>query len=170
MALGSTQPLTEMSTRNISWGVKAAGAKGWPYQFYVPIVLKCGNLSLLEPLGPVQACNGIALPLPFTTPWMCTVELWWLDCRNTHNRVISFKLQHIYSSEVLSPVPIIWRVPKDGPNVNSVPLQEKNTRGQSRSQALYWMSGSDLFLKSHWTVSEKVNYANCNKQEVLWEV
>jgi hypothetical protein len=25
MALGSTQPLTEMSTRGISWGVKAAG-------------------------------------------------------------------------------------------------------------------------------------------------
>jgi cobalamin biosynthesis protein CobD/CbiB len=26
MALGSIQPLTEMSTRNISWGVKVAGA------------------------------------------------------------------------------------------------------------------------------------------------
>ena len=26
VALGSTQSLTEMSTRNISWGVKAAGA------------------------------------------------------------------------------------------------------------------------------------------------
>jgi len=26
MTLGSTQPLTEMSTRNISWGIKAAGA------------------------------------------------------------------------------------------------------------------------------------------------
>ena len=26
VVLGSTQPLTEMSTRNISWGVKAAGA------------------------------------------------------------------------------------------------------------------------------------------------
>jgi hypothetical protein len=25
MALGSSQPLTEMSTRSISWGVKAAG-------------------------------------------------------------------------------------------------------------------------------------------------
>ena len=25
MAMGSTQPLTEMSTRDISWGVKAAG-------------------------------------------------------------------------------------------------------------------------------------------------
>ena len=28
MALGLTQPLTEMSTRNIYWGVKAAGAYG----------------------------------------------------------------------------------------------------------------------------------------------
>jgi hypothetical protein len=28
MALGSTQPLTEISTRNTSWGVKAAGASG----------------------------------------------------------------------------------------------------------------------------------------------
>jgi hypothetical protein len=28
VALGSTQPLTEMSTRNISWEVKAAGALG----------------------------------------------------------------------------------------------------------------------------------------------
>jgi len=26
MALGLTQPLTEMSTRNISWGLKAADA------------------------------------------------------------------------------------------------------------------------------------------------
>ena len=26
LALGSTQPLTEMSTGNISWGVKTAGA------------------------------------------------------------------------------------------------------------------------------------------------
>jgi len=28
VALGSTQLLTEMSTRSISWGVKAAGAYG----------------------------------------------------------------------------------------------------------------------------------------------
>jgi hypothetical protein len=30
---------------------------------HVPIVLKSGSLNLLEPSGPVQACNGIALPL-----------------------------------------------------------------------------------------------------------
>jgi len=27
---------------------------------YVPTVLKSGSLNLLEPSGPVQACNGIA--------------------------------------------------------------------------------------------------------------
>jgi len=30
----------------------------------VPIVLKSGRLKLLEPSRPVQACNGIVLPLP----------------------------------------------------------------------------------------------------------
>ena len=64
MALGLTHPVTEFSTRNISWWVKAAGAYGWqPYQLHAPIVLKSGNLNLLEPSGPVQACNGIALPI-----------------------------------------------------------------------------------------------------------
>jgi hypothetical protein len=30
----------------------------------VPIFLKSGSLNLLEHLGPLQACNGITLPLP----------------------------------------------------------------------------------------------------------
>jgi hypothetical protein len=30
----------------------------------VPIVLKFGSLNLLEPSGPVQACNGTVLPYP----------------------------------------------------------------------------------------------------------
>ena len=63
--LGLTQSLTEMNTRTISWGVKVAGALGWqPYHSHVPIVFKSGSLTLLEPSGPVQPCNGIALPLP----------------------------------------------------------------------------------------------------------
>jgi len=63
MALGLTQLLTKMSTRNISWGVEAAGAQGWqPYHLHVQIILKSGTLNLLETLGPVQACSGIALP------------------------------------------------------------------------------------------------------------
>ena len=36
------------------------------YHLHVPIVKKSGSLSLLQPCWPVQACNGTALPLPFT--------------------------------------------------------------------------------------------------------
>jgi hypothetical protein len=53
-----------MSTRNISWGVNAAGAYSWQrYHLYVPFVLKSGSLNLLEPPGPVKACIRIALLL-----------------------------------------------------------------------------------------------------------
>ena len=65
MDLESTQSLTEMSTRNISWvgGVKAAGAYSrQPYHLHVLIVLKSGSLNLLEASGSVQTCNGTALP------------------------------------------------------------------------------------------------------------
>ena len=65
MGLESTQPVAEMSTRNISLGIKAADPLGWQtYNFHVPYVLKSGYFILLEPSGPVQACIGIALPLP----------------------------------------------------------------------------------------------------------
>jgi len=63
MALGSTQPLTEIP------GI-FPGAKGGrcirlttlPTSFAV--VMKSGNLNFLEPSGPLQACNGTALSLP----------------------------------------------------------------------------------------------------------
>jgi len=63
MALGSTQPLTEMSTRCISWG-----KGGWCVRLTTlppscAIVMKSGNLNFLEPSGPLQACNGTALPI-----------------------------------------------------------------------------------------------------------
>jgi len=55
MVLGLTQPLTEMSTRNISWGVRATGAYGWQdYHLHVRTVLKSVSLNLLELSGPVQ--------------------------------------------------------------------------------------------------------------------
>jgi hypothetical protein len=36
-----------------------------PCHLHVPIVLKSESLNLLEPSGPVKACNGIALPSTF---------------------------------------------------------------------------------------------------------
>ena len=40
------------------------------------VVMKSGNLRFLEPSGPAQACNGVALPLPFNlvtviSRWYC---------------------------------------------------------------------------------------------------
>ena len=41
------------------------------------IVLKSGSLNLLEPSGPLQACNGIALPLPLPLLLLlCYVPFW----------------------------------------------------------------------------------------------
>jgi len=42
------------------------GGRLTTYHLHVPAVKKSGGLNLLEPCGPVQACNGTALPLPFT--------------------------------------------------------------------------------------------------------
>jgi len=55
------------SNRNEYQEYFLGGKGGWcwqPYHLQVPIVLKCGSVKLMEPSGPVQACNGIALPLP----------------------------------------------------------------------------------------------------------
>ena len=55
-----------MSTRNISWGVN----------LHVPIVMKSWSLHLLEPSGPVQACNRDCFIFAFTCwqelrKWKC---------------------------------------------------------------------------------------------------
>jgi hypothetical protein len=59
MALGLTQSLVKMSTRNISWRLRR------PHHLQVPNVMKSGSLNLLEPSGPHRACYGTALHLPF---------------------------------------------------------------------------------------------------------
>ena len=56
MALGSTQPLTEMSTRNISWGVKAAGASGGNLTTFSA---DCHEIWEPEPPGTLRACPGL---------------------------------------------------------------------------------------------------------------
>jgi len=56
MTLGSTQPVTELSTRNISWRVKAAGVyRLLPYHLHVPIVIKSG----WNPQGLSRLCPSI---------------------------------------------------------------------------------------------------------------
>ena len=68
MALGSTQALTEMSTRSISWGGRRPVRKADNLPPSCAVVTKSGNLNFLEPSGPVQACNGTALPFYLIIP------------------------------------------------------------------------------------------------------
>ena len=54
----------------------------------MPTVLKSGSLNLLEPSGPVQACNGIALPFYFQSVKPENVQL----CSEMHfHRAIIFE-------------------------------------------------------------------------------
>jgi len=62
MVLGSNQPLTEMSTRNISWGLRRPVPNTDNLPPSCAVVTKSGNLNFLEPSGPLRTCNGTALP------------------------------------------------------------------------------------------------------------
>ena len=68
MAVGLTQPLTEMSTRSISWGKGGQCVRLTTLLPSCAVVMKSGNLNFLEPSGPLQACKGTALLLPLPLP------------------------------------------------------------------------------------------------------
>ena len=80
MALGSTQPLTEISTRSIPWGHRRSVPKADNLPPSYAFVTKSGNLNFLEPSEPVQACNWTALPLPFK-------GINFLICENTEEKL-----------------------------------------------------------------------------------
>ena len=62
MALGSTQPLTVPGVFPGGRGGRCVRLTTLPPS--CAVVMKSGNLNFLEPSGPLQACNGTALPLP----------------------------------------------------------------------------------------------------------
>jgi len=61
MVLGSTQPLTEKSTRSISWGKCGRCLRLTTLPPSCAVVVKSGKLNFLGHSGPLQACNGTAL-------------------------------------------------------------------------------------------------------------
>jgi hypothetical protein len=62
MALGLTQLLTEMSTRNITWGGKGGRCLG--LTTLPPSRADCHEIWETQSPGNLWACNGIPLPLP----------------------------------------------------------------------------------------------------------
>jgi hypothetical protein len=70
MALGLTQPLTEMSNRNVSWGVKAAGFVG--LTTLPPLCADC-----LLNLGASNSWNPQGLSRP-VMGLLYLYLLWWI--------------------------------------------------------------------------------------------
>jgi hypothetical protein len=66
----------------------------------MPIVLKSGSLNLLQPSGPVQACNGIALPLQW----------------NAVGRIVTEKTSE---TTFLTYEPLLGKLPTDVPDTDS---------------------------------------------------
>ena len=67
----------------------------------MPTVLKSGNLNLLEPSGPVQACNGIALPLPYVV--YSTLLPVWRAATARHSEVQGLVQNVLMLFQLLSP-------------------------------------------------------------------
>jgi hypothetical protein len=62
MAMGSTQPLTEMSTRNLPGGKGRPARKADLTATHELIVYKMWGLDLSQPYGAPRPVTGIALP------------------------------------------------------------------------------------------------------------
>ena len=62
MVLESTQPLTDMSTKNISGGKSNRRVRLTTLPPSCALVTKSGNLNFLEPSSPLKTCIGTDLP------------------------------------------------------------------------------------------------------------
>jgi hypothetical protein len=67
MALGSTQPITEMSTRNLPGNKERPARKAETSPTFLSrLSRKCVTLDISQPYGPLRPVTGITLLLSFT--------------------------------------------------------------------------------------------------------
>jgi len=77
MTLGSTQPLTEMSTGVFPWGKGGRCVRLTTLPTSCAVIMKSGNLNFRENSWPLQAFNGTAFTLPVCSEYSWTPEVIW---------------------------------------------------------------------------------------------
>jgi hypothetical protein len=81
MALGLTQSLTDMSTRNISGGGGGKGGQCVGLTTLPPSCADCLDIWEPQPPGTLRACNGIILYINFfDNLWVLSLCLCLLAC------------------------------------------------------------------------------------------
>jgi hypothetical protein len=84
MTLGSNQPLTKKSIRNIFWD-KGGGYVGLITlpPFMCRLSRNSGSLNFLEPQRPVQSCTGVPFPYQYARQWhLYSISTVFVRCRN----------------------------------------------------------------------------------------
>jgi len=95
---GLNPPLTEMSTRNISWGEMRRVPRAGKIVTLVCRLLKSGGLSILETSGPVFACNGNVFLLPLHRSIeiiLIFFRVWQFLCSDPGCTATIFFLEHL---------------------------------------------------------------------------
>ena len=169
MALGSTQSLTEMSTRSISWGVKRPVRKADNLPSSCAVVMKSGNLNFLEAFTPLRACNGTALPFTFTSETSPTEWIRVFPCIETFFFLV-LEMEYIYGAvrrtTSLNSVSLEWHTTMLFPLGPDIPT---GTRSQHHSLSIstiesemnYSMSLNESLVTTHMAASSFRIYERC---------
>jgi len=150
MALESTQPVTEMSTRNISCGGKGGRCVG--LTTLLPSFADCHEIWEPQPPGSLRACTGFALY--FKMYITC------FDLYLGHPQACQYKNQTIYKSPTRNLVKFLYRNAWGWPNYRSKHVAQSKDNSFNYMGAAKSLARIDISSSS--SCSWRVRHVTCS--------